>query len=419
LKFSFQWFGVYWSSIVSLTALFAVVTFVWSIILLAGIFGRSWFALLVAAALQITSNMYISFWWHNNVSMVACVLYVLSAELWFRRPQSFVAIGSYFASLLLLAGMKPNTAGLLIVLITAYLLIKSRRRMLTVGLSVMAYVAFFCLLQLNGISEGLMIKNYLNVAGRLLPFQYYLTALGWVEATCLAVVAAAIVLPGVFLLCWNWRKLPAWFIPTIAFGVGFYGYGTDVDWWISLTLLLFALVLIGDKLRSVPWNRYITWLCVMLSFAGIGQAICRERVKAIGLPLFFEYDGNKHKIKDGFFDGLYCGNILAEIMREESTVVQQARTNTVWFGPIMQWGYATYNLPSPPMQPLLWVPVDLFAKSDENMYFDRFMDSHYETLIFFKDDFMCYSQEELSRIGMAYDVDDSFHTLTVAHLKEK
>jgi bacillopeptidase F (M6 metalloprotease family) len=106
-------------------------------------------------------------------------------------------------------------------------------------------------------------------------------------------------------------------------------------------------------------------------------------------------------------------------MREESTVVQQARTNTVWFGPIMQWGYATYNLPSPPMQPLLWVPVDLFAKSDENMYFDRFMDSHYETLIFFKDDFMCYSQEELSRIGMAYDVDDSFHTLTVAHLKEK
>jgi len=85
----------------------------------------------------------------------------------------------------------------------------------------------------------------------------------------------------------------------------------------------------------------------------------------------------------------------------------------------MQWGYAAFNLPSPRLQPVNWVPGDLFAKSDEEMYFGRFMDSHFETLIFFKHDFSAYSQDELNRIGMSYDVDDSFHTLTVAHLKQK
>lgn len=419
LKFAFQWFGVFWSSIVSMTALFAVVTFVWSIILLSELFGRSWFALLTAAAVQITANMTISFWWHNNVSVVACVLYVLSAELWLRRSHSFIAVASYFASLVLVAGMKPNTAGPLIVLISAFLLVKSQRRVVTAGLSIMAYAVFLFILKLNGISEVLMIKNYLTVAGRCVPFRYYLTFLGPVEAACFFVAASAIVLPAVFLLCRNWRTLPALFIPAIAFVAGFYGYGTDVDYWISLTLILFALVLIVDKLRSVFWNRYMTWLCVVLSVAGIAQGICRERVKGIGLPLFFEDDGNKHMIKDGFFDGLHCGDIFAEILREESIVLQQSKTNTVWFGPIMQWGYAAFNLPSPPMQPVNWVPADLFAKSDEEMYFDRFMDSHFETLIFFKHDFSAYSQQELNRIGMSYDVDDSFHTLTVAHLKQK
>jgi hypothetical protein len=418
-KLAFQWFGVYWSSIVSLTAWFALVTFVWSGVLLSELLGRSWFALLVAATGQITANGTISFWWHNNVSVVACVLYVLSAELWFRQPHSFIAVVSYFASLVLVAGMKPNTAGPLIVLITAFLLVKSQRRALVAGLSVAAYGVFSLLLELNGINQVLMLKNYLNLAGRCIPFQYYLTRLGVVEGGCFFVAACAVVLPAVFLLCRNWKTLPAWFIPAIAFGTGFYGYGTDVDFWICLTLMLFALVLIVEKLGSVLWRRYITWLCVVLSAAGITQGICRERVKTIGLPLFFEYDGNKHKVKDGFFAGLHCGDIFAGILREESIVLQQSGTNTVWFGPIMQWGYAAFNRPSPPMQPVLWVPVDLFPKADEEMYFDRFMNSHFGTLIFFKNDFLKYSWQEMDRIAMAYDVDDSFHTLTVAHLKQK
>jgi hypothetical protein len=209
------------------------------------------------------------------------------------------------------------------------------------------------------------------------------------------------------------------FIPAIAFVVGAYGYVTNCDWWVDLTLMLFAFALLVHQLRSTLWARYVTWLCVVLSVAGIAQGICRERVKAIGLPLFFEYAGNKHRVKDGFFEGLYCGDIFAEILREESIVLQQSRTNTIWFGPIMQWGYAAFNLPSPRMQPVIWDPGELFDKADEEMYFDRFMDSHFETLIFFKDDFLKYSRPELGRIGMSYDVDDSFHTLTVAHLKQK
>jgi hypothetical protein len=433
-KFSFQWFGVYWSSFVTMTALFAVVTFAWSLVLLSGVTGRNWFSLLLAAAGQITANMSICFWWYNNIGTVACVLYVLSAELWLRRPNSFAAALSYCLSLVLVAGMKSNTAGPLIVLISAFLIIKSQRRMATAGLSVMAYGVFSFILKLNGISQVLMIKNYLSVAHRALTLSRFLRVIGWVEGTGFAVAACAIALPALYLLCRNWKKIsPNLFIPAMAFVAGVYGYVTNCDWWVDLTLMLFGFALIVDKLRSVLWNRNmmedklrsllwnrcVTWLCVVLSVAGIAQGICRERVKTCGLPLFFEYDGSKHVIKDGFFGGLYCGNIFAEILREESIVLQKSGTNTVWFGPIMEWGYAAFNLPSPPMQPVLFDPGELFAKSDEEMYFDRFMDSHFETLIFFKDFFMNYSQQQLSRIGMAYDVDDSFHTLTVAHLKQK
>jgi hypothetical protein len=418
-KFSFQWFGVYWSSFVTMTALFAVVTFAWSLVLLSELFGRSWFSLLLAATMQATATMYISFLWYNSIGTVACVLYVLSAELWLRRPNSFAAALSYCLSLVLVAGMKLNTAGPLILLITAFLLVKSQRRAATAGLSVMAYGIFSLILKLNGISQVLMIKNYLGVAHRAVTLSRFLRVIGWVEGTCFAVAACAIALPALFLLCRNRKILPNLFIPAIAFVAGVYGYVTNCDWWIDLTLILFAFALIEDKLRSFLWNRYLISLCVVLSVAGIAQGICRERVKTIGLPLFFEYDGNKHVVKDGFFEGLHCGNIFAEILREESIVLQQSRTNTVWFGPIMQWGYAAFNLPSPRMQPVTWEPGELFDKSDEEMYFDRFMDSHFETLIFFKDDFVWYSREELNRIGMSYDVDDSLHTLTVAHLKQK
>ncbi len=418
-KFSFQWFGVYWSSFVNMTALFAVVTFAWSLVLLSGLTGRNWFSLLLAAAVQITANMTISFWWYNSIGTVACVLYVLSAELWLRRPNSLAAALSYFLSLVLVAGMKSNTAGPLILLISAFLIIKSQRRAATAGLSVMAYGVFSFILKLNGISQVLMIKNYLAVAHRALTFARFLRTIGWVEGAGFAVAACAIALPALFLLCRSRKAWPGLFIPAVAFAAGVYGYVTNCDWWIDLTLMLAALALIVDNLRSFLWNRYLISLCVVLSVAGIAQGICRERVKTIGLPLFFEYDGNKHMVKDGFFEGVYCGNIFAEILREESVVLQKSGTNTVWFGPIMQWGYAAFNLPSPRMQPVVWDPGELFDKSEEEMYFDRFMDSHFETLIFFKDDFVAYSRQELDRIGMSYDVDDSFHTLTVAHLKQK
>ena len=402
-----------------MTALFAVVTFAWSLVLLSGVTGRNWFSLLLAAAGQITANMSICFWWYNNIGTVACVLYVLSAELWLRRPNSFAAALSYCLSLVLVAGMKSNTAGPLIVLISAFLIIKSQRRMATAGLSVMAYGVFSFILKLNGISQVLMIKNYLSVAHRALTLSRFLRVIGWVEGTGFAVAACAIALPALFLLCRNRKMWPNLFIPAIAFVAGVYGYVTNCDWWVDLTLMLFGFALIVDKLRSVLWNRCVTWLCVVLSVAGIAQGICRERVKTCGLPLFFEYDGSKHVIKDGFFGGLYCGNIFAEILREESIVLQKSGTNTVWFGPIMEWGYAAFNLPSPPMQPVLFDPGELFAKSDEEMYFDRFMDSHFETLIFFKDFFMNYSQQQLGRIGMAYDVDEQLSHIDGRALEAK
>lgn len=414
-KLSFHVSGVCWSSMVAAEAVFAVTTFAWSLALLTALMGRTRLPLLLAATVQAATSVFVSFLWYNPAAAVLCIIYALSAMLWLRRPLSFAANLSYSASLALLMGLKLNTAAPLVVLVSAYLLAVSPFRAVLLAVSMASYAAFTWTLACAGVSQWLMAESLAAVAHRAYRFSHFLQIANPVEKASVLVPACLVVLPAA-LLMWRNRsgKLA---VPASLLLVGAYGFVSNCDQWVDLSTGIAALVLAAWEVRSAAWLRYASWLCAVVAVASLAQGAYRERVRGVGYMMFFENDGDKHVVRGGFFDGVHCGDVFAEVLREESSVVHKAEAKSVWFGPCMEWGYAAFGVRSPSGQPVQWRPGEAFKKSDAGYYLGRFMDSRFETLVFFKDTTIGYSQDEVSLIASQYDIDDSFHTITVAHLR--
>jgi len=433
-KFAFQWFGANWSAFVDITALFALGSFAWSIFLLTELFGRQWTTLFYAIALQAISLMLVAYWWYNPITAVTSVLYILSAALWLRRPALWSAAASYGVSLLLMASMKPNAAGILIPLVSIVLFLSKPLRWKTLVISVGALVMFVALLSINHISFTGMIKGFLSVAQRGASMEQFLQDLSPVAKRAALLAAGIVVIPVALALFQGRKSLRSRppFIALIALAAGIYGFITNGEQkLVDMPLVLFGAILLVAELRcpnlpasgpafSMPsgWNRYLTWVCVVLAAGGVAQGIGRDRIKAIGMPLFFEYNDTRHTLSGGFFQGLHCGDVFDELIREITAVLHQEESSSIWFGPRMQWSYAAFNKPSPHNQPAWWHPGVAFAKADEELYFNRFLASRFDVLILFKNDVAYFSQDEVRRMTEQYNVDQSLPLLTILRLKK-
>ncbi len=483
-KFALQWFGVFWRSFVAMDALFATATFAWSLFLLAELFGRRWPALLWAMGVQAFSTMLACFWWYNPIMAVAAVLYMLSATYWLRRPARKSAVVSYAAALLLMATMKPNVAGVLIPGISVILFASPNHRWKVLWVSLGAFALFLVLLSLNHFSFPKMLADYLSVAPRgaslvqflhdLNPFEQRmalvvlasallpaLLALGqgrrtlrslvsWVPAVTMLggfcfymahleqklMGVAGLFLPVVLALCQSrqsLRSLGPW-IPVITLLGGLYGYQTNGEQkLVDLPAVFFAAILLAAELRCpdfpkegpvfpmpVWWNRYFALACVVLGATGLAQGMARDRVQSIGPEQFFEWDGSKYTVADGFFKGVRCGEIFNEVLKEEAEVLRREPSATVWFGPRMQSGYANFNIQSPLHEPINWDQGQtLYAASKEDYYFNNFLQSRRQLVILSKNDIGMLTQDEVQGMLHQYNVDQSFPLLTVLHLKKE
>jgi hypothetical protein len=481
-KFALQWFGVYWRSFIIMNALFAMATFAWSLFLMAELFGRGWPALIWAMGLQAFSTMLASFWWYNMILAVSAVLYLLSATYWLRRPGRNSAVVSYAAALLLLATMKPNVAGVLIPGISVILFMSPKHRWKVLWVSIGVFVIFLILLTLNHFSFPQMIEGYLSIAQRgasvvqflqgLNPFELRMALLILASALFPALLAlgqgrrtlrspvswlpAVIMVLGFYIfvthfehkrlgqaacflpvmlglcLCQRLRSLGLW-IPVIALFGGLYGYMTNGEnKLVDLSVVFFAAILIVAELRTsefpdegtvfpmpVWWNRYLALACVVLSAVGLAQGISRDRVESAGPVQFFEWDGSKYTIADGFFKGLRCGEVFNEVVKEVGDVLHREPSASAWFGPRMQFGYADFNLQSPMHEPINWDHGQtLYAASKEDYYFNNFLQSRRQLVFLFKNDPGMLTQDEVQRMLQQYNVDQSYPLLTVLRLKK-
>jgi len=399
-KFAFQWFGVYYRSFIEMIALFAVPTFAWSLYLLAQLFGRSWTTLLWAMAVQVFSLMMAAYWTYNPITSVAAVLYTFSATYWLRRPEEKIALGSYGASLLLLATMKPNVAGILIPGISVILFFSRKHRWKVLWVSLAAFALFLVFLAINHLSFTGMFTGYLSVAQRGASLEPFLLDLDPLERRMAMVMLISILLPAILalsrgreaprsLISWipavailvgflifcvhieykplgeatlfvpvalalflghrSLRSLGPW-IPTFALLGGLYGYITNSEQkLVDMPPVLCAAILLVAELRSpfIPtegpvfqmplwWNRYLALACVVLGAAGLAQGRARDRIQSIGPVQFFEWDDSRHIIADGLFKGVHCGDVLDEVVKEATEVLRREPSATVWFGPRMQ-----------------------------------------------------------------------------------
>lgn len=427
-KFAFQWFGVTWSSIIDFTALFALTTFMWSLFLFEQLFGRRWLTLLWALTFQAMTLMLLCFWWYNPVTSVASEIYVLSAAVWLHRPKAWSAMVSYGLAMLLLAAMKPNVAGILVPLVAVVLFSSSLHRWKTLLVSATAFALFLLLLWSNHLSLTGMFKGYLSVASRVGSFKgiyEFVSALTiWLSIAALVLVLVPIVVA----LCLGWRAIRSrgsW-IALVTLAGGLYSFLTNGELkLVDLSTVLLACFLLVGELRGtvvaadcifrlpLGWNRALSLICVILASAGTAQGIVRDRVKGIGLMIFFEYDGAKHVMPDGFFKGVECGDIFFEVNRELTEVLRQTGSASVWFGPRMQWAYAAFDKPSPRGQPVWWHPGVSFAQSDEQLYFQHLLDSKTDVLILFKNDVSYYPKEMVQQLVAGYEVNQSAPLLTI------
>jgi hypothetical protein len=480
-KFAFQWFGVYWRSIIDVTAIFSMATFAWSLFLLAQLFGRNWTTLLWAMAVQIFSPMLLSFWWYSPITEVAAAVYTLAAMYWLRCPGDNRAVASYGAALLFMATTKPNVAGILILGFSVVFFISPRHRWQTVWVSLGAFALFLAVLSMNHLSFFGMLAAYRDISPRgasLIPFLLDLTP---VEKRVAMTALTSMVLPVVLALCLGreGRRSTGWWIPAIGMlaGLLFYFNNTQLKllalatlflpffaalWlgrgslragvWIAIIGLFGGLygcltntelilvhlppVLIGSllfvaQMRSpafpgegpvfqMPlwWNRYFALLCVVLGVCGLTQGFVRDRIKSIGPVQFFEWDDSRHTLNSGFFKGVHCGDVFDEVLKEVAEVLRREPSSTIWFGPRMQWAYAAFGKPSPLHQPVIWDQLTMFQTTKEEDYFKTFLDARAQVLIFFKNDTAHYSPEEVGRIVERYDVDQSFPLLTILRLKK-
>ena len=168
-KWAFQLLGVSWSSLVILTAAFAVITFVWQALLLRKLLDHQLASLAVATAFQSLAIVIASFWWYNPITTASGVIYLLSALVLLRGAPRFLPLLSYTASLVLLASVKPNVAALLIVFGTLILLTSKVHRLSVLASSAIAFASFVGILWLQSLSLTDLLRSYLSIAGRGAP----------------------------------------------------------------------------------------------------------------------------------------------------------------------------------------------------------------------------------------------------------
>lgn len=424
VKYAFQLFGVAWRSLVLITVIFSLGLFFWSLWLLLQFQPDRWLALFMAVTIQSMSLLLVSYWWYNPITSATAAVFMLAAVFWWQRPECRGAQISYFFALFLMALMKPNIAGIIVPLTTAVFVFSKVHRLRVLLLSAGAFAAFVGFLWLNEVGLSALLKGYLTVAERGATLKNFLQDLSVSERRLSLLALALAILPAMasaFVVRQPW-------LPLAGMLAGGYGFVTNGE--LKLVdlppILVASFILAAGLKRNAPnpssssllelpprWRRYLAIACVILSFAGMAEALTRQRVKAIGPNAFFEYQLAPLPFPGGFFKDLRSGDILQETYRQIDDLLHQETNSSVMFGPRMQWGYAAFGRPSPRNQPIWWHPGVSFAAADEALYFSRILESHFDVIVLLKNDVAYFSPYFVQTLEQHYQVDQHYTCLTV------
>lgn len=426
---AFRLFGVSWSAIILFQAIFAALTFLWSLLLLRRLTRRWWLAGAMALACQAMTNLLTSYWWYNPITTTAAMLFFLSAAFFWREPQNRLANFSYAASLVLLAMMKPNIAGVLIGGATLVLLTSPVHRLRVLILSAVSFGVFAGWLGLHGLTVREIVNSYLSVSGRGFTLKQFLQDMSRRERAVSLAALALLLAPWLILLRPGVGRLAVrmrgvW-LAAAAVAAGSFGFLTNGDnKLVDLPLLLLALWWAHAEFArtfapgvSPAWLRagfrWIVAALAILTITGLTAGWLRHRVRGIGPGLFFEAATSAASPQTAFFHGMTTGPIFLATEAETARALRENKPARVFFGPRMQWAYAAFHQPSPAGQPLWWAPGVSYPEARQDDWASRWADARHDLLIFKKDDFTLLPPRMLQIIARDYEPQPGWNELTV------
>ena len=462
-KYAFDLFGVSWLSILEITALYSIITFVWSYFLLLKILVQPYISIIVAFCCQSLTLLFCSFWWYNPVTSITFVIYFLSTILMCRNQVSWFAISSYTLSLFLMLTMKANIAVLTILAFSIILLSSRKSRLFVVVSTLSAILIMVVFLYFNNLSLFDIINGSLQVSNRGLNF-----AAGWKDITELEKIGALLLasLIALVLLLNNtinlslkpikssnllfsaYIKLPlsqTGYIFLFSGFIGLYGWFSNsepkiVDFlpiWLSVSIPTLSSILeatsFDNKEQKFPINTYVVGKIVLsiyllLIVLGLTLGGFRHRVEKVSYSSYFEWNTTTDYIKvknNKFFENMIVSQRFATVLDEIQDFLNSHPNSRVYFGGRLNFGWATYGIQSPKYLPLFWHIGYGFPREKQNELINNFKQYNYQYLIYpkcegcpFFDPFVNLSKKRIKSIEENYSPDKtSYSSITIFRKK--
>ncbi len=427
--YAFKLFGVSWLSLVLISSILAVISYIWICVLLINLFGSNARTWTLSLAIQACTTLLVGYWWYNPVTTVMGVVFFLCCVVWLRKPGSKIAFCSWTIALLIFAACKPNIAGPTLLGSFLVLIFDSRLRGKVLIGTAVAFGVFIGLLACNHIRLTDMLGGYFSVASRGFSFAQFLQDLDPREKTLSLITLGFIILPVLLSAAPPYlSRLRCLCLLNII--TGLYGFVTNGESKLVDMPIIFiaAFVWLNEaehyslpnyKLRRFQpvFNGIYTTLAISLIFCGVGLGWSRHRVKLAGPGSFFEYQPLGYSSAVPFFAGLKSGPFFRYTLDEVSAACRLFPNSKIFFGPRMQWGYAAMNLPAPAHEPSWWHPGVSYKTEDEAVYLKNWVEARHEVLIFLNNDYTFFSQSFLQEIVARYE-GKAFNCITIFTLKK-
>lgn len=418
-------FGPVWESNLYLCAVFACITFLWMYWQFRALSLGRVAALGMAFAIECSAMLTLCFWWYNNTALMLAAIFLLACLVYARHPRSLPAQFSYFCSLLLLALMKPNIAGVTIVGGVVLLLVLAESRLGVLAWTAAAGLGAIAVLALCHVSLPALAASYASVAHergglgakigfRGLGFFLKTEALLWIGLLSLPMMGLASEMAR-SVRERRWKGIAFPLLLVLGLVIALYGLLTNGEFVeVECTALLAAgaVIVFGLRLGGSRLHRvYVAVVCGAIA-ATLTVGAGRTRVYTIGAHMFFEWQDHDHVVEQGFLRNMHVSKTLMDV---EQQVQAAAKDNpgSLFLGPRIEFNYAVLGVRSPDHLPLWWQPGTAFARSDEERMVRVWDEHRFATLIFLKDDFTFFSKDFLDDIARSYIRDDRYSLLTV------